>query len=268
MIKAYLKKTLSPPAGRPNWRSQTELPLIYLGWGQRDFFKHPLDIHCDFGTNYYFLVRGKIKLHVSGQTKTLKGPTLCLFDPDCPFGITQELTDPVEILVWIWQGAPLDKQLSLHSGGFSIRPLQKIMLPPFTLLHERCRNEVALADHYTSASLHALHHLLDIEIARISQKKKSKQDDICWQLANSWISSNLAIHAPIPALCDYLRMSPQTLHRFFKSKCGVSPGKYFRNKKVVEARRLISEHGWQVKRVAYHLGYRHSNDLSRFLCHK
>lgn len=44
-----------------------------------------------------------------------------------------------------------------------------------------------------------------------------------------------------------------------------SPGAYFRKLKVEEAVRLIRDEGWQVKQVAYHLGYRHPNDLSRAL---
>jgi AraC-like DNA-binding protein len=79
------------------------------------------------------------------------------------------------------------------------------------------------------------------------------------------MAGNLAIHAPVPALCDYLRMSPSTLHRFFRARTGLSPGAYFRQVKTDEARRLIREQGWQVKAVAYHLGYRHANDLSRAL---
>ena len=45
----------------------------------------------------------------------------------------------------------------------------------------------------------------------------------------------------------------------------MAPGAFFRQLKMDEARRLIREEGWQVKAVAYHLGYRHANDLSRAL---
>ena len=60
-------------------------------------------------------------------------------------------------------------------------------------------------------------------------------------------------------------MSPSALHRFFRSQAGLSPGAYFRNLKWQEARRLVENEGWQVKAAAYHLGYRHPNDLSRAL---
>jgi AraC-like DNA-binding protein len=79
------------------------------------------------------------------------------------------------------------------------------------------------------------------------------------------MSNNLPIHAPVPALCDYLRMSPSTLHRFFLEQTGTSPGRFFRKMKTEEARRLIRDEGWQVKAAAWHLGYQHANDLSRAL---
>ncbi len=84
-------------------------------------------------------------------------------------------------------------------------------------------------------------------------------------MVREWIGANLAIHAPIPALCDYLRMSPSTLNRFFMKQAGVSPGAYFRAAKKAEAMRLIQNEGWPVKTTAYHLGYRNATDLSRAL---
>ena len=265
MNGTFPKQTLRPPAGRPSWRSDTNLPLIYLGWGQRDFSRHPVDMHYDLGTNYYLVVRGEITVTANGRATTLRGPVLCLFDPECPFGISQPGREPVEILVWIWRGRPLEKCLRPPAGGFSDLPIQRERLPALRALHERCRDEVAQADAATPAALAALHRLVDVEIRRAGQTGKAGPSDVRWELTTSWIASNLAIHAPVPALCDYLSMSPKTLHRFFKAKAGTSPGSYFRQRKLQEAKRLISQCGWPVKVAAFHLGYRHPNDLSRAL---
>ena len=259
------KQTLRPPAGRPSWRGEAGLPLIYLGWGRRDFSRHPLPLHCDLGTNYYLVVRGAVQVTAAGQPLTVRGPLLLLFDPECPFGITQSRRAAVEILVWIWQGRPQLENLRPPAGGFRQIPLTAQALPPLQRLHERCRDEVARADDLTPAALSALHRLVDVAMARAAQPKKSDPGDVRWELATAWIGTNLSIHAPVPALCDYLRMSPKTLQRFFQRQAGVSPGVYFRRKKLAEAERLISQCGWQVKAAAFHLGYRHPNDLSRTL---
>ena len=265
MNTSFPKLTLTPPAGRPSWKSEKDLPLIYLGWGQRDFSKSPVAMHYDLGTNYYLVVSGEIEVVMGGRTRTLRGPAICLFDQECPFGISQKRRDPVEILVWIWRGHPLAKSLVPDPGGILDLPLQREALPALKSLHEHCRDEVALADAATPDALAALHWLVDVEICRAVEPRTKGQSDVRWELACSWIASNLAIHAPVPALCDYLRMSPNTLHRFFKLKSNTSPGVYFRERKLQEAQRLIFKCGWQVKAAASHLGYEHPNDLSRAL---
>lgn len=264
MKTAIPKGTINPPPGRPSWGGSDDLPLLYLGWGQRDFAKDPLAIHYDLGTNYYLILSGEVVLTTEISTQLVRGPVALLFDPACAFGITQPKRAKVEILVWIWQGQPVLTDLRPAPGDFLALTLRTKSLDELTELHRRCRNEVALADGQLPRALGALRELLEVELHRASQST-STEDEMRWKLAQAWMTGNLAIHAPVPALCDYLRMSPSTLHRFFRTQTGISPGAYFRQMKTEEARRLIREEGWQVKAVAYHLGYRHANDLSRAL---
>ena len=256
------KGTIIPPQGRPSWGGGEDLPLLYLGWGQRDFAKEPLAIHYDLGTNYYVLLNGEIVVTTGETEQLVRGPVALLFDPGCAFGITQTKQATVEILVWIWQGPPVLTDLRPEPGRFLALNLRGGSVVALTDLHTRCRDEVALADLQLPRTLTALRELLEVEILRANQSAPA-EDEMRWKLARAWIAGNLAIHAPVPALCDYLRMSPSTLHRFFNVRTGMAPGAYFRKIKTEEARRLIREEGWQVKAVAYHLGYRHPNDLSR-----
>lgn len=261
---AIQKATLSPPPGRPSWGGRDDLPLIYLGWGQRDFFRDPLPVHFDQGSNYFILLRGEIVVSAAGVTQAIRAPTALLVDADCAFGITQAEGTTSEILVWVWRGRPGLPDLSPEPGGFLERGLGHVSLDSLVDLHMRCRNEVSVADACLPRSLAALRDLVEIEIQRAS-RPMSATGDVRWKLAHAWMANNLSIRAPVPALCDYLGMTPSTLHRFFIKQSGSSPGAYFRLLKVREARRLIDESGWQVKAAAYHLGYRHANDLSRAL---
>lgn len=258
------KGTVIPPPGRPSWGASEDLPLLYLGWGQRDFAKDPLAIHYDLGTNYYVLLSGEIIVTTNQTNQTVRGPIALLFDPGCAFGITQSNRATVEILVWIWRDQPVVAELRPKPGSFLALNLRSRSIAALSEMHTRCRNEVALADSQLPRTLAALRELLEVEILRGNHSGPA-EDEMRWKLAQAWIAGNLAIHAPVPALCDYLRMSPSTLHRFFRAQTKLSPGAYFRRIKTQEARRLIREEGWQVKAVAYHLGYRHANDLSRTL---
>lgn len=258
------KGTIIPPQGRPNWGGGEDLPLLYLGWGQRDFVKEPLAIHYDLGTNYYVILSGEVVVTTNSTAQAVRGPVALLFDPGCAFGITQSKAATIEILVWIWQEQPEMTELRPNPGDFLALNLRPKSVDSLSELHSRCRDEVALADQQLPRTLAALRDLLEVEILRGSDATPAA-DNMRWKLAHAWIAGNLAIHAPVPALCDYLRMSPSTLHRFFRAQTGMAPGAYFRKIKTEEARRLIREEGWQVKAVAYHLGYRHPNDLSRAL---
>lgn len=264
MTSTIPRGTIIPPPGRPSWGGGEDLPLLYLGWGQRDFAKEPLAIHHDLGTNYYVILSGEIIVKAGISEHVVRGPVALLFDPACAFGIGQAKSSVVEILVWIWVGDPVLPELRPEAGGFRIMNLRARSVAALTEFHVRCRNEVALADAQLPCTLAALRELLEVEILRGNQPAPA-EDEMRWKLARTWMAGNLAIHAPVPALCDYLRMSASTLHRFFRARTGLSPGAYFRQAKTEEARRLIREEGWQVKAVAYHLGYRHANDLSRAL---
>lgn len=264
MSERIPKGTIIPSPGRPSWGGGEDLPLIYLGWGQRDFSSEPLAMHYDLGTNYYVILSGEVVVTTAAASQAVRGPVALLFDPGCAFGITQSERATVEILVWIWQGPAVLADLRPEAGGFLSFSLPEKSIEPLRDYHARCADEVALADAQLPRSLTALRSLLEVEILRACRASPA-EEEMRWNLSRAWMAGNLAIHAPVPALCDYLRMSPSTLHRFFRARTGLAPGAYFRRVKMEEARRLIDEEGWQVKAVAYHLGYRHANDLSRAL---
>lgn len=255
--------TILPPPGRPSWVGSEGLPLLYLGWGQRDFARAPLPVHYDFGTNFYLLLRGEVNLHTNLGQQVVRAPKAMIFDPAAAFGLTQARPGSVEILVWIWQGQAELPDLRPGHGKHLALALPRPALPSLVELHTRCRNEVARADPHLPRTLAALRGLMEVELQRAAHPASAADDDVRWNLASQWLANNLSIHAPVPALCDYLRMSAGTLHRFFRKRAGQSPGAYFRHLKIAEARRLIEKEGWQVKATAYHLGYRHPNDLSR-----
>ncbi|MGO9517751.1 MAG: helix-turn-helix domain-containing protein [Candidatus Korobacteraceae bacterium] len=238
------------------------MDLIYLGWGKRDFAKDPVIVHRDRGSNYYILLHGEIILTVSGSAHIVRGPSALIFDPGCAFGLSARNRKTPKILVWVWRGRPQSPALLPPPDGYLVVHLHQCPLDSLMDLHFRCRDEVSRADEYLPRTLAALRELLEVEILR-SSRVTSATDDVRWNLVNSWMINNLSIHAPVPALCDYLSMSSSTLHRFFLGYAGVSPGAYFRQLKAQEALRLIREEGWQVKAAAYHLGYRYPNDLSR-----
>jgi AraC-like DNA-binding protein len=263
-MPAYPHQTIKPPQGRPCWVSHGDLPLRYLGWGKRDFAQFRLAPHCDVGTSFYLVTQGDITLTAAGVANRITAPCACIIDKDCLFGVGNGSSSSVEILVWVWRDPPNGADLKPAPGGLRVLPLNPASLPRILELHQHCRDEVALTDASINLTLGALRTLVEVELGRASRASQVEEERQ-WERVRAWISSNLSIHAPIPALCDYLRMSPSTLNRFFLKQTGMAPGAYFRTAKKQEALRLIKTEGWSVKTTAFHLGYRHATDLSRAL---
>lgn len=226
--------------------------------------RDPLAVHYDRGADYHVLLRGEIVVTAGGVQHIARAPSALIFPPNFVFGITQEKRQTTEILAWIWQGEPRIAELHPPQNSFLLLDLKHQPLDSLIDLHVRCRAEVSRADQYLPKTLLAMRDLVEVALLRAS-RSTAPTSDMRWHLAISWMKSNVAINAPVPALCDYLEMSASTLHRFFRAHVDLSPGAYFRDLKVREALRLVRVEGWQVKAAAYHLGYRHPNDLSRAL---
>lgn len=241
-----------------------DFPLIYLGWGKRDFERFSVARHYDLGTSFYLVLKGDLTLSTPGGERRIVAPCACIIDRECMFGVGSGRSASVEILVWVWRDAPRLAELKPEAGGVRELPLRAEAVPRLGELHRRCRDEVARTDASVDAALAALRTLVEVELARAG-RTPDEPEGRQWELVREWIGSNLAIHAPVPALCDYLRMSPSTLNRFFARHAGMAPGAYFRAAKTEEALRLIRNEGWTVKTTAFHLGYRHATDLSRAL---
>ncbi len=256
-------RSLLPPPGRPNWKGDCSLPLIYLGWGHRDFLTHPLLFHYDLGSNFYILLSGEIEVETVNGLRAVSSPAIVIVPEGTAFGLRQKQTRAVEILVWVWRGRPA-AELVRDRQTVRIIPVSAKAIDVFKQLHILCRREVVLADDQLASTLPSLRCLLEAEIARVVSSSGASKD-LRWELVESWVANNLSIHNPVSSLCDYLGLAPSTLHRLFYRKTGQPPGAFFRKIKIQEAVRLIEREGWQVKATAYHLGYRHPNDLTRAL---
>jgi AraC-like DNA-binding protein len=241
-----------------------DFPLIYLGWGKRDFARFPVARHYDLGTSFYLVLKGEITLSTAEGERRIAGPCACVIDRECMFGVGSGRSAGVEILVWVWRDAPRLAELRPEAGGWRELRLRAEAVSRIVELHRRCRDEVARTDGSVDEALAALRTLVEVELARAGRMDAGPEERR-WAEVREWVRENLAVHAPVPALCDYLRMSPSTVNRFFIRHAGVAPGGYFRRAKREEALRLIRNEGWTVKTTAFHLGYRHATDLSRAL---
>ena len=78
-----------------------------------------------------------------------------------------------------------------------------------------------------------------------------------------WMRSHFRESFEISDLAQTVGMSPATFYRHFKTVLTVSPRQYVKTLRLYEGRRLMIEHGLDVARASYEVGYESPNHFSR-----
>jgi transcriptional regulator GlxA family with amidase domain len=82
-------------------------------------------------------------------------------------------------------------------------------------------------------------------------------------MALHFLRHNPAIKQPVKSLCEHFNISPATLRNLFQRHCGRSPQAVALEIRMNYGKERLLRSDVSVKEVAYELGYRHANDLSR-----
>lgn len=260
------KSPYAPPAGGAAWVSPEEFPLRYLAWGARRYGKTPMPPHPCVDWIYVVPVSGAPTILLNGQRKLLPAGYALILSPGCLAGYEDSPRGTCRILTWVWSLPPRYETLRPAPGSGKFLRLSEAQTRDIHAIHDACREEVQQPDAYTAESLASLRTRLDLCLVRgpagrVSQPSSAHR----LALALRWLREHPEAHAPSAGLCNYLQISPATLHRLFRNRLGHGPREESLRLRLAEARRLISQEKWSVKAAAYHLGYKHPNDLSRLL---
>lgn len=268
LIMKVRRETISPAPGSPNW---TPLPesqegLLYLGWGTRQYGKHPIPVRMHDGWTYTIVMSGHPTLVIGDKRRPLSPGSLVLAGPDVPFGWEDKPKAACSILVWVWKAQPRQHSQPSHSPKLCwIRSPEKADCKVFAALHQDTLREIRLADKHTPAVMETLHRRLDAEFERASepQARAASLDAQRLQLAEAWMQRHLALRSPTAALADYLGISAMTLLRIYRRSLNRSPGEAFLSLKMQRAKEMLAANILDVKNVAFELGYSHPGDFSR-----
>lgn len=255
-------RPILPSRDRAHWWDETgKLPLCYLAWGARNYSSEAISSYRCGGWQYILVQSGNPIPPAEGALRSVQAGTLLVIGPDHAFGWR---AGRGKLLNWMWKRPvtpevrmlPPDSITSLSASDESISELEDI--------HAWCRKEVTSLDSFSPTALHGCQALLE---ALILRRMQPSADSIAPQarrlvLAQRWIAEHLDSQEPIARLCDYLDVSPATLHRDFVRQTGVSAADFHHKLKMQTAFDLIRE-GCSSKQAAATLGYRCFNDFSR-----
>lgn len=255
-----------PPPGGAAWSSEPGFSLLYLAWGERRYGRTPLPAQRVEDWIYVAPRSGAPTVRVDGRAWVVTSGHCLVLAPGCVTSYEDAPGARCVIQTWVWADAPRLKALHPPEGQGCLRvELSRSEFRELTAIHDACRSEVQHPDAFTSEALLALRLRLDLLLARGSPGRANSPAPSAqrFALAHRWLKEHLAEHNPSEGLCDYLQISPATLRRLFARHLGRGVREEALGLRMAEARRLITVEGWSVKAAAYHLGYRHPNDLSR-----
>ena len=241
------------------------IDLLYLAWGERRYGKHPhgSERHPDW--IYIAPLSGSPQAILNGHALPLCAGMLLIVPPGTTLDMKDLGVNSCRIRTWAWRTPPEYEELRPKAGTHLLIPLSEKEQGEVRELHRFFRYEVRNMDAFSRRALEILRARLDLCLARrLGESAGARSPDHVFRLAMRWLENHPKADAYIADLCDSLRVSEGVLNRLFTERMGCSPQKVALQIRIAEARRLVAD-GWSVKATAYHLGYKHPNDLSRAL---
>ncbi|MDQ8198853.1 AraC family transcriptional regulator [Pelagicoccus enzymogenes] len=260
--RKYPHRLLPPSELYPTWQGDINDPLVYLGWGERNFAREAIPMHSNPGWTYWILLEGKVTLeHRRGSQDFQAGEGL-LCGPDFPFGFPLQAGKGVKVINWIWKDPPL-REPAPPADFYETANFSQDLVRLLSSLHEQSRIVTLDTSEQNAFALFHLRGMLDLSFRRAGENKNSRPGRNRIRAARQWMLHNLNKTTPATTLARFLDISPMTLHRLFIDELGESPGQHFQKLKMDHARHLLKLEGRSVKSVAYEMGYRHPQDFSR-----
>jgi AraC-like DNA-binding protein len=255
-----------PPAGRPRWvcPASAQLDLLYLGWGKRRFGQSPIPQSRHPGWVYFLVLRGSPTMRLEAKSFRTRPGLALILGPDCASGWSDAPGAVCELLTWVWRTPPRCAECEPPADGWRELNADAALRRALQHAHALCREEVERPSALTKPALeHARLHI-ELAIARaLRPRPAASEPALRLELALRWLAENFAVNTPVSALCEYLQLSPATLHRLFHAHLRESVTAHHARLRMERARQLLANERASVKEVAFALGYRHANDFSR-----
>ena len=254
-----------PPPGRPRWmpKDPAGAELLYLAWGVRWMGDHPIPLAMHDGWVYALVLEGEPTLVLHKRQRQTKPGDVYIFHPDCAFGWRDKPKCASQILTWLWRNPPTHSKLSTTPGGYCHVHLNGQQLGRLAGIHKKCLHDVGSIGEIALLSLRRARLDLDICLASVQGHAEPANRLVRMNMALHFLRHNPAVKQPVKSLCEHLNIAPATLRNLFQRHCQRSPQSVALEIRMNYAKDRLLRHEVSVKEVAYELGYRHANDLSR-----
>jgi AraC-like DNA-binding protein len=184
--------------------------------------------------------------------------------PEKPFlGLSFQL-DPVLMAELIMEASPLPLGKSQAEMGIAVSELTPPLLEAFLRLLDLLDSPEDIPVLSPLMVKEITYRLLTGEqgprLRRIVSEKSHGH-----QIAKAidWLKTNFTENFHVKALADRVGMSSSNFHTHFSSMTGLSPLRYQKRLRLIEARRLMLMENLDASDAAYHVGYESPSQFSR-----
>lgn len=254
-----------PKPDRAYWRAPRGAShgLEYLAWGERRFGDAPMPCSRHEGWAITAMEAGSPLVVTEAGTSRFETGTVLIMGPDHAYGWSDAKRRSCRLLHWLFR-QPLTPPFRRQRTDYFARiELSPDVFERLRQIHAICREEVRTGGPALDLTLDALQRLLEATLHGCRKTSTTGETpNLSLRPGLAWIESHLEAAQPVARLADFLGMSVSTLFRRFKAELGENPYSYFRRHRMELAHRQIAA-GRPVKEVAFALGYRHAEDLSR-----
>ncbi len=256
-----------PAKDRSYWRKDPgcDLPLLYLAWGHRNFFKDPIPVTSHEGWVFMLVEKGWPTLWVKEESVPMAPNSIVLIGPSCSYGWKPQDAGECKIFVWMWRDIsnPILNN-TIKEDGYATNRLDAKSIFEFIDIHRLCRQEIQRLGDVSKFYFLGCQQIFETNLIRTLLS--CANDDAALkkiEVAVEWMSHHLDSREPISRLCDYLDVSQSTLHRLYSRQFNESPMSFFNRMRMNEAAVILKNVSVSIKAVAFQLGYEHFNDFSR-----
>jgi len=174
---------------------------------------------------------------------------------------SMELSSPDDIAVLGVGNHVRLTAITTPSMSSIVIPARQIGWHAASLLHKRLQMENPCADENAEVIEIPVTEVIQRETT-IHQHVENPLVDRACQLVREQLSKGEKVN--VTRLCETLQVSSSMLLKAFHKHLGMSPKQFIAKTQFIEAKRLLKQTSWTMKRISYELGFRSPEELSRF----
>jgi AraC-like DNA-binding protein len=242
----------------------SDMELLYLGWGKRNYYRHPVPPRLQPGFEWIFMLKGEIETYNRDLLFQLEPGDLLVSHTDFEHGQRQRESKDVQLFVIQWKSPP-ELPWFRPSPGSALKvktspEALKIVSNAMLYLRNQVKRPHALS--FLEIKKRRLQLEGDLSSALgLNLRTGYWAEDRVLELAANWANQHVSSGLKVAALASYLEIHPVQLNRIFRRQRKITTKHFLSEFQMKEVDRWIRDPKLSLKEVAHRSGFKQSAHL-------